>query len=195
MYLSIDIEKDNLAWRRQITAALNSGQVIVYPTDTIYGLGCRADKKTAIKRIYKIKRREAKKPLLVLVSSLVMVKRYCYLSSWQEKELKKIWSDWRPTSVILQHRGRLPQELTGDSDGLAVRLPKNDFLRKMIKMLQVPLVSTSFNISGEAVFDRIDNLSFPKNSELDLLIDGGLLQGRSSRLLDLRGPELKILRD
>jgi L-threonylcarbamoyladenylate synthase len=195
MYLSIDIKKNNLAWRRQIAAALNSGQVIVYPTDTIYGLGCRADKKTAIKRIYEIKKREAKKPLLVLVSSLAMVKRYCHLSPRQEKELKKIWSDCRPTSIILQHRGLLPQELTGDSDGLAVRLPKNDFLRKMIKMLQVPLVSTSFNISGEAVFDRIDNLSFPKDSAPDLLIDGGLLQGRSSRLLDLRGPELKILRD
>ena len=67
------------------------GKVIVYPTDTIYGLGCLATNKKAINKIYKIKKREKKKPLLILVDSLAMAKRYCYVSKEQEKYLRRVW--------------------------------------------------------------------------------------------------------
>ena len=87
------------------------GKVIAYPTDTIYGIGCLATNKKAIKRIYKIKKRDKKKPLLILASSFSMVRKYCFLSRAQEKFFKNKYS--KPVSVILKSRNLLPKELTG----------------------------------------------------------------------------------
>lgn len=188
---------------------LNRGQIIVYPTDTIYGLGCLATDRKAIRRIFKIKRREKRKPLLVLVDSLKMVKKYCYVSKEQEKYLRKIWpiktlsvfkghrvSRARPVSVILKSRKKLPKELTGGKDGVAARLPKNNFLIKIIKKIGVPLVATSVNVSGEKNLYNVSNIEkYFKKHKPDLAADAGELKGKPSRLIDLRNIDrIKIVR-
>ena len=196
MYLKIDIKDISRKHIEEIAGALEASKVIAYPTDTIYGLGCLATDSKAIKKIKRIKQREADKPLLVLVSSLAMAKKYCFISKNKGLLLKKIWSESRPTSVILNHRRLLPNELVKAENGLALRLPKSEFLRKIVRRIKVPLVSTSFNISGQPVLDRVDNYkvaSSDKNAP-DLIVDGGILKGKASRLLDLRGEEIIILR-
>lgn len=196
MYLKVDVKKISRKQLEMISEALGASKVIAYPTDTIYGLGCLATDDKAIKKIKKIKQREASKPLLVLVSSLAMAKKYCLISKNKELLLKKIWSESRPTSVILRHRNLLSKELAKEQDGLAVRLPKSEFLRKIVRRIKVPLVSTSFNISGEPAVDRVDNYKAPKGQKNvpDLIVDGGTLKGRASRLADLRGKKIIILR-
>ena len=157
------------------------------PTDTIYGLSCRADKETPIARIFNIKRRDRGKPLLVLVSSLSMARKFCRINKSQTDSLKKIWQSHRPSSVLLPHRGLLPQSLTAGSSELAVRLPKSIFLRKMIRALGVPLVSTSANLSGFDVLDAAAaRLVFKREPRPDLLLSGGKNSARASRLLRLR---------
>jgi L-threonylcarbamoyladenylate synthase len=196
MYLKIENKEINNHDLNSIVTILKQGGVIVYPTDTIYGLGCLASNSRAIKKIKAIKKREASKPLLVLVSSLAMVKKYCYLSRNKELILKHLWQETRPTSVILEHRNLLSNELVSKHDGLAVRLPKSDFLLKIVRRIKEPLVSTSFNLSGEPVLNRVDNLHFnwDKNEAPNLIIDGGVLKNKASRLLDLRSDEILILR-
>ncbi|MBU4374980.1 L-threonylcarbamoyladenylate synthase [Patescibacteria group bacterium] len=85
-----------------IAEYFKQGKVIAYPTDTIYGLGCLATDKKAIKRIYRIKKRNKKNPLLILASSFNMVRKYCFLSRAQEEFLKNKCLD--PVSVILKSR-------------------------------------------------------------------------------------------
>ena len=196
MYLKIDIKDISPKHIEEIAEALEASKVIAYPTDTIYGLGCLATDSQAIKKIKRIKQREASKPLLVLVSSLAMAKKYCFIPKNKELLLKKIWAESRPTSVILKHRNLLSEELVKAENGLAVRLPKSEFLRKIVRRVKVPLVSTSFNISGEPVVDRVDNYRAARvnKNAPDLIVDGGILKGEASRLLDLRGEELIILR-
>jgi len=196
MYLKIDSKKITSADLALIVKTLNAGQVIVYPTDTIYGLGCLATDKKAIAKIKEIKKRDQNKPLLVLVSSLNMAKKYCFVSKEQEIILKKLWSSSRPTSVILRHRNLLAPELTSNIGALALRLPKSDFLRKMIRMIRVPLVSTSFNLSGEPVLNKVDYLADKVLSKNDpsLIIDGGILKNRASKIIDLSGEKIKIIR-
>jgi L-threonylcarbamoyladenylate synthase len=145
---------------KALAASLLTGQVMVLPTDTITGLSCRADSVKAIKKIFALKKREEHKPLLVLVSSLSMLKKYCFVSAKQELALKNIWSENRPTSILLKHRGLLPHNLTAKSPYLAVRLPKSIFLRKIVRLVGVPLVSTSFNLSGEAPMSANQALNF-----------------------------------
>jgi len=179
--------KDDSLLRHQLVARLRKGEVLMLPTDTIYGLSCRADKETAITRIFNIKRRDRGKPLLVLVSSLSMASKFCRINKRQSNNLKTIWQSRRPSSVLLPHRGLLPQSLTAGSSELAVRLPKSIFLRKMIRALGVPLVSTSANLSGSEVLDDTSaKLVFKKGPRPDLLLSGGKNNSRASRLLRLR---------
>lgn len=154
-----------------IVEYLKKGKVIIYPTDTIYGLGCLADNAKAIKKIYKIKKRGAKKPLLVLVDSLKMADKYCKIDKEQEKFLKSAWPG--PVTVILEHKNKLPKVLTSVKKTLAVRLPKNDFLIKIIKRIKVPLVSTSVNISREKNLVRVDDVDKYFKSPPSPFVKGG----------------------
>jgi len=174
-----------------VAGSLKIGQVAVLPTDTLYGFSCLADNARAIRRIKRLKKSDPKKPLLVLVNNLAMLKKYVFLSPRQAEMLKKYWApSARPTTVILKHRGRLPWELTGESDGLAVRLPKSKFLTKILETVKVPIVSTSLNLSGqESISDlRLLMQYFPeKKSRPDLVVDTGKCRrARASRLIDLR---------
>jgi len=174
-----------------VAGSLKIGQVIVIPTDTLYGFSCLADNAPAIRRIKQLKKSDPKKPLLVLVNNLAMLKKYVFVSPRQAALLKKYWaSGARPTTVILKHRGRLPQELTGDSDGLAVRLPKSKFLTKILEAVKVPIVSTSLNLGGQASISDLKLLMhhFPKKKyRPDLVVDTGKCRRiKPSRLIDLR---------
>lgn len=174
-----------------VVGSLKAGQILVLPTDTIYGLSCLASEPRAIKKIYHIKKRDRRKPVLVLVSDLAMAKKYASISKKQAALLKYFWSKKsEPTTVILKNKKKLPKVLTGDSDGLAVRLPKSKFLIKIIEKAGCPLVSTSLNFSGQPDIKNLKKLSeyFPKKSDRpDLVIDTGPpLRRHPSRLIDLR---------
>ncbi len=193
------------------------GKVIVYPTDTIYGLGCLATDKKAINKIYKIKKRKKGKALLILISSLAMLKKYCYVSKGQEKFLKSVWKFKTPraplykggksaVTVILKSRGVLPRKLAGEGNSLAVRLPRNEFLIKIIKKVGRPIVSTSVNISGEKSLASVENVEryfkTPRAPLIkgavnlpDLVVDAGKLKNKPSKIADIRDiKNIKILR-
>lgn len=181
-----------------VAGSLKIGQVIVLPTDTIYGLSCLADNVRSIKKIYHLKERDAKKPMSILVSSLEMAKKYVEISAKQEKLLKKIWSKKEaPTTVILKNKFKLPHELTGNVKGLAVRLPKSKFLIKILEKVDCPLVSTSLNLSGKKEITNLSklHLTFPKKNNCpDLVVDAGASpQINASRLIDLRNEEEPII--
>jgi len=186
-----NIKKDDL---KTVIDFLNKGQTIVYPTDTVYGLGCLATDKKAINKIRKIKQRDKKKPFLVLVSDFKMLNKYFVVDKKQLACLHKIWPG--PISAILRQKGLFPKELTGGFSDVAVRLPKNNFLVKMIGVADVPIVSTSLNLSGQAHLDNVSGIEkYFKINCPDLIIDRGELKGQPSILIDLRDAEdIKILR-
>ena len=195
-YYKINLKNPDQKVLAAVAAACRQQAVIVYPTDTIYGLGCRADKTAPISRVKKIKKRDPQKPLIVIVSSLNMAKKFCFISRQQEDQLKKIWSGCRPTTVVLRRRPGLPAALAPGKKTLAVRLPKNDFLRKMVRMVGVPLVSTSFNLSGQPVKNEVHFLAERQEypGDPDLVLDGGRRPSRASRIIDLTGEQAVILR-
>ena len=194
MVLKINLKNVKKQEIAEIAAFFKKGKVIVYPTDTIYGLGCLATDKKAIEKIYKIKKRDGKKPFLVLVSDWKMLKEYFSLSKEQNKYLHKIWPG--PVSVILPHKGLFPSVLSLGLEALAVRLPKSDFLVKMIKVAGTPIVSTSLNLSAKPHLDDVDGLeNYFSVHKPDLIIDSGRQKGQPSKLIDLRDMKnIKILR-
>jgi L-threonylcarbamoyladenylate synthase len=200
LFLKVNLKKDISIEIKAIVSALKKGKVLVLPTDTIYGLSCLASNEEAIKRIKKLKGNDKNKPLSILVSGIEMLKKYSYVSVNQEKKIKEIWNlKKRPTTIILKHRHKLPVVLTGVSDGIAARLPKLDFLIKILEELKSPIVSTSLNLTGESVVDNPKVLSnyFPLSSgKPDLIIDAGKCsRHKASQIIDLReDSKLVILR-
>ena len=190
-----------------IVENLKQGKVVVYPTDTVYGLGCDARNGEAIKRINKIKDERGKKPLLILISNFKMLKKYCFVNLEQIKYLREIWADLtpapsllrrggiRPVTVILKRRPNLPTELTGGLNSLAVRLPDNEFLIKIISEASFPIVSTSLNKKGEKPLRDVSNIETYFKYLPDLVMDAGVIKGKPSRLVDLRDVKnIKIIR-
>ena len=130
----------------QALTVLRSGGVILYPTDTIWGLGCDATNEAAIDRIFKIKSREDSKSMIILAASENQVLEYVAAPDLQVFDFLEVQN--RPTTVVFENAIGLPDNLIAQDGSIAIRLVKDPFCRHLIKRLQRPLVSTSANISG-----------------------------------------------
>lgn len=195
--VKINLKKINKLGIEDIAAQFQRGLVVAYPTDTIYGLGCIVADAKAIAKIFRIKKRAKNKPLLILASSLTMLKKYCRINKQQNDYLKTIWQvKGKPVSAVLKSKKTLPAALSGGMDSIAARLPKSDFLIKIIRKINAPIVSTSLNISGKEHQENVNGLEkyFGKDKP-DLIIDAGVLKGKPSKLIDVRDvKKIKVLR-
>ncbi len=193
-----------------IADELKQGKAVVLPTDTIYGLHCVATNKKAINKIYKIKKIKKKRSLLILVKNYRMLRDYVLISKKQEQYIhsvcpptaclaqdKKYSHRKKPTTFILKAKDKLPKEIYGKNNSLAVRLPKNDFLIKIITRLNIPLVSTSFNISGQK-YNEDFLIKFKKlQANPDMIVDSGKSKNsKGSRIIDIVDiDDIKIIRN
>jgi L-threonylcarbamoyladenylate synthase len=126
---------------------LRSGNIILYPTDTIWGIGCDATSEEAVQRIYQIKNREDSKSMIILVADERDVLRYVAAPDLAVFDF--IEEQTRPTTIIFEHAIGLPANLVAEDGSVAIRIVKDEFCRHLIKRLRKPIVSTSANISGK----------------------------------------------
>ncbi|MAP79585.1 MAG: threonylcarbamoyl-AMP synthase [Aequorivita sp.] len=138
-------------------AVLKKGGIILYPTDTVWGIGCDATNAKAVEKIFQLKNRSDKKSLICLVSDFKMLNEYIEDVPEVAYDILKYAS--KPTTIIYDDPIRVAENLIAEDNSLAVRVPKDDFCKKLIKKLRKPLVSTSANVSGEKTpqsFKEID---------------------------------------
>ncbi|MCM1337843.1 MAG: L-threonylcarbamoyladenylate synthase [Candidatus Amulumruptor caecigallinarius] len=136
---------------------LRRGGVIIYPTDTIWGIGCDATRPEAVSRIYELKRRSDSKALITLMADDRMLERY--VDDPPEVALQLMELSEKPVTVIFDHATGLAPNLTAADGSLGVRIPRDDYASALCRMLRRPVVSTSANISGmpaPATFAAID---------------------------------------
>lgn len=126
---------------------LRRGGVILYPTDTIWGLGCDATNAAAVKRIYGIKKREDSKSLIILVADERDILQYVAAPDLAVFDF--IEEQTRPTTIIFENAVGLPDNLVAQDGSIAIRIARDEFCKHLIKRLRKPLVSTSANISGQ----------------------------------------------
>ncbi|MFA7365180.1 MAG: Sua5/YciO/YrdC/YwlC family protein [Patescibacteria group bacterium] len=182
---------------------IKEGSVFIVLTDTIYGLSCVFNNKESLKKIKKIKKIDSNRPFVVLVSDFKMLKKYFLVSNEQELYIKNEHKkNDRPLSFILRFKKSSNiNPCFDDKDGIAVRLPKVNFLTKMINEVGVPIVSTSCNITGYSFLNnRKDIELFFKNKKdfPDFFIKNNNQRPRrrASRIIDIRDVDnVKIIRD
>lgn len=126
---------------------LKKGGTILYPTDTVWGIGCDATNAAAVDKVYKLKQREESKALICLVNSVAMLEQY--VKDVPDPAYDIIDFSTKPTTIIYDKPIRVAGNLVAEDDTLAIRVVKDEFCEKLIQKLRKPLVSTSANISGE----------------------------------------------
>jgi tRNA threonylcarbamoyl adenosine modification protein (Sua5/YciO/YrdC/YwlC family) len=176
----------------QVVTALKAGGIIVYPTDTIYGLGCDIFNKEAIKKIYQIKKREAKKPLSVICSDFAEIAEYAIVSNQTFAILKKTLPG--PYTFILKAKSKTPASFLSKNKTVGIRIPDNKICLEIVKKLGNPIITTSLNISGQEVLTSPSQLSKEMKNKIDLIIDAGQLPQEASTVIDLSQEQPVILR-
>lgn len=153
---------------RQALSIITRGGIILYPTDTIWGIGCDATDGNAIKRIFDLKNREEKKSMIILVDDLTLLRDY--VSDPPPKLLNFMFSAQKPTTGIFAKAMNLPANLVNENGSVAIRIARDVFCNELIRELKKPLVSTSANISGEPSPENFSAVSDKIKSGVDYIV-------------------------
>lgn len=141
----------------QALAVLKKGGVILYPTDTVWGLGCDATNEAAVQKIFQIKKRADSKSMIVLVADERDILQY--VAAPDPAVFDFLEAQQRPTTIIFENAIGLPASLMAEDGSAAIRTVQDDFCRHLIRRLQRPIVSTSANISGQATPQTFSQIS------------------------------------
>lgn len=164
---------------------IKSGSIFIYPTDTVYGLGCNALNKESVEKIKKIKGRDKNKPLSIIAPS----------KSWIFKNLitkKSLVDKYLPGKYTLILKKKNPKYLSdvSPSETLGVRIPNHKFT-KLIVRAKVPFITTSVNRSGEKPASSLKNIDKNIIKKVDIIVNAGKLSGKPSTIILENGKELK----
>ena len=175
---------------RDADRVLSAGGIVIFPTDTVYGMGCDPFNRDAVSKIYKIKNREYSKPLPVLTYSKETAKKIAYFDSYSERIANSMWPG--PLTIILKIRDERLKETLNVTDKVAVRVPNHRCTLELLKLCKY-IVGTSANVSGAG--SAIDPRECEGIAGYDFMLDGGMItNGKESTIVEMVGKDLKIHR-
>jgi L-threonylcarbamoyladenylate synthase len=176
----------------EIGEMIKKGGVIVYPTDTVYGIGGNPFLEDVVIRIKNIKQRE-EKAMPILVSSLEKAKEIAYFNDLSLKIANTFWPG--PLTIVLKTKVKFSPHLTGGRDSIGLRIPNHELALKIIEASGGALIGTSANISGRPPAISIEDLDEKIRSSVDLIIDGGKCYlGKPSTVIEVIDSKIKIIR-
>lgn len=173
---------------------LNSGGLFVFPTDTVYGLGCIYDNEESVKKIYDLKGRDFDKPLAAYFSSVEMAESYILK---QEKIFEDICRDYLPgaLTLVVRKNDKVPDFVTSNQKTLGIRIPDNKFILDLINKLGVPFVGTSANLSNFPSAKSAREAYSIFNNKIELVLeDDASNKGVESTVVSIIDNQIKILR-
>ncbi|WP_296806733.1 L-threonylcarbamoyladenylate synthase [uncultured Methanobrevibacter sp.] len=170
---------------------LANGGVIIYPTDTVYGLGANIFDNKAVRNVFKIKQRNLLKPLSILVSNTDAIELVARISIYQKDTIDKYLPG--PYTFILNKTPIVPRVVTGGLTHVGVRVPENKIACKLASIF--PITTTSANLSNEKVLSSPEDILKQLGCDVDLVIDVGPLEAKSaSTIIDLTTPQPTFIR-
>lgn len=181
-------------WRNILAASrkVKEGGVVVYPTDTVYGLGCDPFIVEAVERVFNVKN-ERRKPLPILASDMKTVERIAFLPEKAKSIATEFWPG--PLTIVVPKKPSLPSIVTCDLNSVGVRVPKHDAALQLISLSNGLLIGTSANKTGKKPPLTAQDAAEQLGREVDLILDGGTVTlGVSSTVIDLTSERPRILR-
>lgn len=191
----LKINPDNPQGRfvKRAVETLNHGGVIVYPTDTVYGIGCDIFNKKAIEKIYQLKEKERKKPLSFIVPNLKDISIYALVSDKNYRILKRFLPG--PFTFVLPATKMVPKKIAEvNKKTIGIRIPDNKICQMLLEEFSKPIISTSANLSGKQILNDPDVIKDEIGNKVDLILDCGLLGLEASTVVNLALEEPTILR-
>ena len=174
---------------------IKNGGIVVFPTETVYGIGTNGLNKEAVKKLYKIKRRPLNKPISLLVSDFKMIDIIAKnITEVEYKIMRKYFPG--PLTIILKKKDIVPSIVSGGEKTIGVRMPKDEITRKLIEYAEVPIAAPSANISGNPSGTKIEKILNEFQEDVDYYIDGGKSKiGVGSTIVKVEDGKIKILRE
>ncbi|SNR15672.1 L-threonylcarbamoyladenylate synthase [Tenacibaculum jejuense] len=180
---------------KEVVNELIKGKTILYPTDTVWGLGCDATNVEAVQEIYKIKNREESKSLIVLVSSFEMLEQYVTVPHVAKEILEKAV---KPTTIIYQNPKGIAKNIINKEDNtLAIRIAQDEFCKELIDTFAKPIVSTSANVSGNPTPKSFSEIEQSILDDVDYIVNlhQNKVSEKSSTILKLEGEKVIVIRE
>lgn len=181
---------------QEAVKVLKNGGIVIFPTDTAYGIGCRMDNEKSIKRLFEIRKRSESKPLLALVDSIEMAQDYLLPipKKVTDNIIKKYWPG-SVTIILNCITQKVPELVRGGGNTLGVRLPNNSQLLELIKEVGVPVVAPSANFAGEQTPFSFQDLDERLIKSSDYALEGNIDSNKkTSTIIDCTVEPWKIIR-
>ena len=187
--MKLDCDDEGIKKTSQI---IEKGGIVVFPTDTVYGIGCNPYNENSVKKIYEIKSRTELKSLPVLAYSLDVVKEIALIDEFTEKIIEKYWPG--PLTLILELTDQKLKKSLNLGNKIAVRIPDSKCTLKLLEKCRL-LVGTSANISGNSSYTNPDECI--KNiKNYDMFLNGGIITSKGeSTIIEIENKEIKIIRE
>lgn len=172
---------------------LRDGGVIVYPTDTVYGLGCDITSKHAVERIIRVKGRDPKKPMSFVCADLTHISRFARVSNTAYRILRRFLPG--PYTFVLEANSEVPKMLLTKQKTVGIRVPAHPISNALVREVGNPILSTSANLSGAEPLADPREIQHVLGKHVDLILDCGILTSEPSTVISLVHDEVKILRE
>jgi L-threonylcarbamoyladenylate synthase len=176
-------------------AALKRGDVVVFPTETLYGLGADALNPAAVEKVFRLKGRDATNPIPVLIADRAMLlNMVSAVPPLAEKLIARFWPG--PLTIVLPARPDIARPLANPAGGIGVRMCSQPIAADLVRVLGHPLTATSANPSGKPPARTAQEAREYFSGQIDIFIDGGKLTSRTgSTVVEIAGDRLKIIRE
>lgn len=174
---------------------IRSGGVVVYPTDTLYGLGADPNNLSAVRRLFEIKGRQSVQPILLLIRDASEVRNWAVEVSTQAEDLmEKFWPG--PLTLVFKARAEVLPDLTAGAGTIGLRVPGSALTRELLRFLGTALTGTSANLSGGPSPRTAKEAAASVGNRVDLILDGGdAASGRPSTVVDVSAGRPNVVRE
>lgn len=172
---------------------LKKGGVIIYPTDTTYGIGCDLFNKDAIERVYRIKKMVKQKPLSFICADLKDISRYAQVTNYAYQTMRRLLPG--PYTFILNATKMVPKLMITKRKTVGIRVPDNDICLEIVNGLGNPIITTSANVEDEDIISDPEEIEERFGADVDLIIDIGPLPTKLSSVIDLIDDNPVVVRE
>jgi tRNA threonylcarbamoyl adenosine modification protein (Sua5/YciO/YrdC/YwlC family) len=192
MLLAVNNQNPQMRLVKKAVEVLRNGGIIIYPTDTVYGLGCDLFNKKGIEKIYDIKRRNKKQPFSFVCADLKDISKYALVTDYAYRTMRRLLPG--PYTFVLQASRLVPKIILPKRQTTGIRVPDHPICLALVKEFGQPIISTSVKSEDGEAINNPDFIRERYGHCVDLIIDGGLCPGGQSTVISLEDDTVEIIR-